>query len=1778
VSGNSIPPFRLEFETDWPKVNYTTIDWAGPVSPIIYLNTNVPISARELQRRIVLEPVGQTGPSVRVKASYDPDPAQYLSAELQFVVKPTTALSADASYAVRVRDGLEGIDAGLVGAAHNAGSFRTHAAFEFMGIGCGPHADRSYWEHQHPLSIPLKPDCAPEQPVVLLFAAEPDDRGLYAILANAGLPVRIARTFQIRSYLYQRGSNANYQSSKVIYGIKLSGFPAGETNNVTLPATIRDRFGRELEPTSATFPTRNFVPAFLNHLTLGVIGSGTGEAIKISTVNSDAVAARLYRDGTSSTISLSLDTQSPELNERSQASLEIEKVLGKPWGILIGEIAVNDRVMQNKHALRGFPSQYALSVGAILSPWDVIVAAQGLGLLHRHSIWVSSLETGEAVSDAKVELLERPSSGRNSDSFLAIAYTSGNVLGTARTDGNGFAEIFPSPQTPTNIYPSTVRVTKGGTVVVLPIEAYQFAHNIDERPDYRRNYSPHGGYLGEGAIITWGVTDKPLYRSGETVRIKGYARVRDDNRLIVPGQKKSWKLSCAAYPNDLCAGRTVDLDEYGAFETTLDLPESVLDGEYKISVESGLGGLAAMSFRVANYKPKPHQVFVEIAAERVTGNNPIPVQAATKYFAGGALKNAEAQVIIEARTESPPVPERLLADYYFGPRRWYRGQTVSSVSEAKFDERGRLTGSFPLPTNSPTSGVATVTVGALHDGGEWAYSKPMSIEYVQKPFILGLEQKGEFIAPDEAYGAGVVLLDLQGVGTDDLSVVQTLEYPSNRYSGKTPPPADEADRCTVAVAANDPVSCELTPTRIGRAVIRAKLMRGSEEILQVERNVTIAESSQRPWYRKSDRFDMELKGVELRANQTAEILVDVPYDTASVLFSIHRNFLLDQWREVLSKGKNTIRIPLTEKHTPGFTITAIARPTGSTAGTSIGSKFVKVLSVEEFPELTIASDKEDYKAGEQVKLTVRSSAMGKTQLAVAVIDEAVLDLVPDVDDFFDPQGKRFAGLLELWGNYRWWQLSRAMEAGELSGSELEEISVSANRYASDSSAAMMSLSVDRASGATASAGAALRHDFVEAAYFNPNVLTSDAGIAEINFTVPDNLGRWRVVVIGATTEGQLFANTGGFNVALPLEVRADLPTRLIMGDSLEPRATVLNRKADATEVTLSLNLDAGNGEVASASQTVTLNPMDSMAVSAAVGPVSGEEVKLIARATDSEDTDGIVVSTPVVQPIEARSWTSTAPLATDGGFVQAIELPVNARVNTAELRVTLDKSVIGDLSQTFHYMGQEGHRSWEQILSRAVVAAYANSWDEGSAYRLTKVEMLNRLMQGTNFQSASGGMSHFEPRDDRANDYLSAYTILALSWINDLGFGVPQYSGLIYHYLDRRVRDGMRNRARSYEREPAPSGRDMPIMIAALSSSPFGGARLSDRYSQYLRSNVDKFDVDGLAYALITATNIGASSELRAELSGRLQARLVETFDRTEISGGDYRFGNRNELYCVVLAALQDAGDHAPEPRALAKLVRGGYEFRDQNSGFGNTHANAVCISALTKYRNIFEASKESISAKVMVPRLKPFLLSLKDSESSSSSESVSLPLDDRHTEVVVNLTSGTAGYGSTNVRYEVDLSKEIERSHGYTLKRSYSVYRRNEWRPFGKGSRIERGDWVRIELDVVTPVVRRFVAITDPTPAGLEPVDPSLSSAVPSGVTQRVQWWDAFNRQALSNVQSRFYAEWLSAGSHTVTYYAQAKFAGEFLALPAKVESMYSDGVFATTSPTTIRVQSVAD
>ena len=117
-----------------------------------------------------------------------------------------------------------------------------------MGVGCGPAPDRSYWRQQPPLIIPAEPDCAPEQPVSLLFSVEPEARGLYALLVESGVPPQVAATLEINQIVVERPLRQHYQATKALYRLDLRGFSAGAAHSVTLS----EKRAGPVRPTAAT--------------------------------------------------------------------------------------------------------------------------------------------------------------------------------------------------------------------------------------------------------------------------------------------------------------------------------------------------------------------------------------------------------------------------------------------------------------------------------------------------------------------------------------------------------------------------------------------------------------------------------------------------------------------------------------------------------------------------------------------------------------------------------------------------------------------------------------------------------------------------------------------------------------------------------------------------------------------------------------------------------------------------------------------------------------------------------------------------------------------------------------------------------------------------------------------------------------------------------------------------------------------------------------------------------------------------------------------------------------------------------------------------------------------------------------------------------------------------------------------------------------------------------------------------------------------------------------
>ena len=124
-------------------------------------------------------------------------------------------------------------------------------------------------------------------------------------------------------------------------------------------------------------------------------------------------------------------------------------------------------------------------------------------------------------------------------------------------------------------------------------------------------------------------------------------------------------------------------------------------------------------------------------------------------------------------------------------------------------------------------------------------------------------------------------------------------------------------------------------------------------------------------------------------------------------------------------------------------------------------------------------------------------------------------------------------------------------------------------------------------------------------------------------------------------------------------------------------------------------------------------------------------------------------------------------------------------------------------------------------------------------------------------------------------------------------------------------------------------------------------------------------------------------------------------------------------------------------------------------------------------------------------------------------------------------------------------------------------------------------GDLVRVTLTFRLTKERRFVAVTDPLPAGFEPVESWFATtARDARAAQQDQqrearratgcrWWrrGGFDHVERHDDRVQLFATRLSEGRHTFSYIVRATTAGTFRTAPAHAEEMYEPEVFGRTA-----------
>jgi uncharacterized protein YfaS (alpha-2-macroglobulin family) len=129
-------------------------------------------------------------------------------------------------------------------------------------------------------------------------------------------------------------------------------------------------------------------------------------------------------------------------------------------------------------------------------------------------------------------------------------------------------------------------------------------------------------------------------------------------------------------------------------------------------------------------------------------------------------------------------------------------------------------------------------------------------------------------------------------------------------------------------------------------------------------------------------------------------------------------------------------------------------------------------------------------------------------------------------------------------------------------------------------------------GATSGEAPRLRQFFPETLYWNPEVITDEAGFARVEVPIADSITTWRLTALASSQDGRLGFTTQGVRVFQDFFVDIDLPVSLTQGDEISIPVGVFNYLPEAQEVRLVVEPEPWFELLGEAEQTLTIGSND----------------------------------------------------------------------------------------------------------------------------------------------------------------------------------------------------------------------------------------------------------------------------------------------------------------------------------------------------------------------------------------------------------------------------------------------------------------------------------------------------------------------------------------------------------------------------------------------------------
>ncbi|HYD18015.1 MAG TPA: alpha-2-macroglobulin family protein [Patescibacteria group bacterium] len=1593
----------------------------------------------------------------------------------------------------------------------------------------------------------------------------------------------------------------------------------------TLPETaLEDEFARQLaKPFTVTFETNHRKPNFELEHHDAVLEKGVDSEVPLYVNNLEKLLFK-FRSVTADAANENGASEEPLENVQDVQYLRpfnIRKALGGKTGAVYGHM---DTI---PYVNKGSDSAYRLF--AVVTPWQMHVKLGHFASM----VWVTDMATGAPVKNAKVTVYK--------DTVSSLSAPR-DELATATTDEGGIAE-FPGTD---KIDPQLdfakgwedssprifVRVDKDGDMALMPLNN-DFVIDTWRASNESINASTRKKY---GHMKAWGTTAQGIYRAGDTIQYKFYVR-NQDNRTLTPAETSGYTLEIVDPMDNVAATvENLTLNEFGAYsgEFTVGKEAPVgwykfkLTGKFKDSADSDeeeyneetgeyqkLSTWIPLRVLVSDFTPVPFRVTSQLNGDLFRTGQEIESSSLAQLHSGGPFPDAEVRTtaILTEREFSSKDP-KAQGFTFVTPDYSMHGSVQIFQKIENNNGKGELAQKFKIEKQDFAYGRLMVESAVADDRGKYVASEA-GADYVGVDRFVGMK------SPEWAYEAKkpvnlkYIVVDENGAPVADTKVAITIEKlettavrvqgAGNAYLTNYTSEWKKAGNCG-GTPEKDEAVCSFTPDSAGsfRAIAKTTDTKGAEHSSGVTFWVTGSDYVM--WDNQSDvLLPIIPEKTEYHVGDKARYLVKNPFPGATALVTIERYGVLEKFAQKLDGSTPVIEFEVKPDYLPGFYLSVIVtsprvdKPIDKD-GVDLGKPtfrmaYVTVPVKDPYKEMVVTAKPaaDVYRPRDKVAVELHAEPRMKgkaepVELAVAVLDEAVFDLVTGGLSNFDPYNgfykldgldlKNYSLLTRLIGRQKF-EKKGANQGGD-GGSDLK-----------------------------------MRDLFKFVAYWNPSLKTDKSGNAKIEFEAPDNLTGWRVLVLAVTPTDRLGLGQGNFKVNRPTEVRPVMPNQVLEGDSFQAGFSVMNRTDKARTLTVEIK---ASGTIDTSklkdtySQTVTVEPYKRATVlmPVKVGKVPETrdlpqgEIVFEAKAYDLLDGDGMVLKLPV-NKFRSLETAADYGTTTQDTAQSSIQFPKNIFPDIGSLSVVLSPTVIGAVEGAFRYMRDYPYICWEQILTKGVMASHylnlksymPDSFVWPGAEKLAQAA----LDVASSFQAPNGGMSYFVARDDYVDPYLSAYTALAFNWLRHASYKIPE---TVERKLQGYLQNLLRNNVMPTFYDEGMSSTIRAVALAALAENGKVDRSDLDRYKPHLK----EMSLFGKTHFLMATLRVKGAIPMAKDVANDIISHSNQT-------GGKFIFQEKlDDSYlrilasplrenCAILGALVEYGEK-PEGASLVgdipfKLVRTITQTRENRDHWENTQENMFCMNALIEYSRVYENVKPDMRVTVSANDNEIGQAEFEDFRDKQVTVTRPITEADVGLKTTVDIERKGDGrlYYATRLRYapKSDFAKPV--NSGIELHREYSVERDGKWTILKNKDAIKRGELVRVDLFLSLPAARNFVAVNDPLPGGLETVNRELGTAskvdADKGdyVAADGSWffkfsdWEGYNvsrwsfyHQEMRHDSVRFYSDYLPPGNYHLSYTAQAIAEGQFTIMPTLAEEMYDPDVYGKDVTAELTVTAKAD